>query len=83
MHFILLNMTINSPLKWEIGTAEATLLWPKFFSVWTHFDDSLKILTYRQILPNIFYLRLSYENKSQAHYNWFVFKGTSGLKKRG
>ena len=66
MHFILLKMTISSPLKWEIGTAEVTLLWPKFFSVWAHFDDRPKILTYRQIPPNIFYLRLSYENKRKS-----------------
>ena len=26
LHFILLKMTINSPLKWEISTAEVTLL---------------------------------------------------------
>ena len=33
----------------------------------THFDDRPKILTYRQIPPNIFYLRLSYENKSKSN----------------
>ena len=31
-----------------------------FSRFWTHFDDKPKILTYRQIPPNIFYLRLSY-----------------------
>ena len=37
----------------------------------THFDDRSKILTYREIPPNIFYLRLSYENKrkSMVKYN--------------
>ena len=43
----------------------------------THFDDRPKILTYRQIPPNIFYLRLSYEKKvSQAQNNWFIVKET-------
>ena len=65
-------------MKWEIGIAEFTLLWPKIFLVWTHFDDRPKILTYRQILPDIFYLGLYYEIKvSQAQYNWFVFKETT------
>ena len=31
-----------------------------FSRFWTHFNGRPKILTYRQIPPNIFYLRLSY-----------------------
>ena len=38
----------------------------KAFSVWNHSEDRPKILTYRQIPPNIFYLRLSYEIKSKS-----------------
>ena len=37
-----------------------------FFWFETHFDDRPKIMTYRQIPPNIFYFRLSYENKSKS-----------------
>ena len=33
---------------------------------WTHFDNRPKILTYHQIPPNSFYLRLSDENKTKS-----------------
>ena len=70
LHFILLKMTISSPLKLETSTTSYSR-----FGI--HFDDRPKILTYRQIPPNISYLRLSYENKSKSSTEyWFVFKET-------
>ena len=50
----------------------------------THFDDRPKILTYRQISPNII-LHTNYPMKikvSQARSNWFVFKEAPAYKSR-
>ena len=77
LQYILLKMTISSPLKWEISTAEVTLLEPKFFSVRDPFWRQV-----RQVPQNIIYLRLSYENEiSQAQNSRFVFKETPVYKR--
>ena len=53
---------------WNEKLAPQKLLYCKqrFSQFETHFDDRPKILTYLQIPPNIFYLRLPYENKSKS-----------------
>ena len=65
LHFILLEMTISSPLKWEISSTAVTLLKPKFFLFWDPFwrhaqstDLELNSSKYS------FTYRMSYENKS-------------------
>ena len=58
MHFIHQKMTA----LWNEKLALQKLLYcnQSFSQFWTHFDDRPKILTYRQISPNIFYLSLSF-----------------------
>ena len=48
-------MAINIPLKWEISTRVVTLLQAKFSRFETRFDDSLEMLTYRQIFKSFFF----------------------------
>ena len=58
LQFILLKMTINTSL-WNEKLAPHSnhfTITEVFFLFGTHFDDRPKILTYRQISPNIFLL---------------------------
>ena len=76
MHFILLKMRKNKHLRWEISTNKSC------FWFATHFDDKPKILTYRQVSPNIFFpKKVSYENESQAKCNWILFKEAKAYKR--
>ena len=49
LHFILLKMTNNKHLKWEISTNQSCSQFA------THFDEKPKILTYRQVSRHIFF----------------------------
>ena len=72
LHFILLKMTNNKHLRWVISTNQSC---SRFV---THFDDKPKILTYRQISPNIFFPeKVSYENKSQSRRHRPTKEGSS------
>ena len=64
LHSILLKMTA----LWKKKLAPQKLLYcNEYFSRFgNHFDDRPKILTYRQIPSNVFYLKLSYENNSKS-----------------
>ena len=58
LKFILLKMTINTSLwnkKLAPRNSHLTII-KVFFRFGTHFDDRPKILTYRQVSPNIFLL---------------------------
>ena len=70
LHFILLKMTNNKHLRWVISTNQSC---SRFV---THFDDKPKILTYRQISPNIFFLK-------KCPMKIKVSQGGTGLQKRG
>ena len=73
-------MTISIPLKWEIAPQQSLYYNQDFSRFGTHFDDTSKILTLRQISPNIFACKLSYENNSQAESNWVVLKEAPAYK---
>ena len=75
LQFILLKMTISIPLKWGISTTAVPLLkQPKFSRFGTHFDDMPKILTYRQISPNIFLKKWKQKSvKHRAQREFFKF----------
>ena len=84
LHFIFLKMTISIPIKLEISTATFTFLEPSFSWFGTHFDNRPKLLIYRQVPPNIFFLLLNFPIKikvSQILSNWFVFKDTRDYKR--
>ena len=84
LHFILLKMTISSPLKWEFSTTAVTSCNQSFSRFGTHFGDRPKVLAYSQIPPNIF-LPTDCPTKikvSQAQTNWFLFKEALAYKRR-
>ena len=72
MHFILLKMSISSPLNEKLEQQKLLYCNQRFSRFWTHFDDRPKILTYRQISPNIFHLRLScfFSDRVFFHGHW-------------
>ena len=74
-------MTISIPLKWGISTTAVPLLkQPKFSRFGTHFDDMPKILTYRQISPNIFlkkWKQKSVKHRAQREFFKFFIKKIS------
>ena len=60
LQHILLKMTINIPLKWEISTRAVTLQKEKFFSVTTGLKRWLTVT----FLHKLFAYKLSYKKKS-------------------